>query len=902
MNRRAGALPMIVGCLLAWGAAAYAQCGGTQLCGPGTGDCVIAADCTINLPAAGLVIDLGARRLVIRRNLRILGPAGAQLAVFAGALDTDGGSLVAPGAQGTAGGVRIIAAGDITVRNGTLFDVSAGTAAGVVELTSFDGAVSFNGRVRANVGTRQGSGGEIVLAGARGLTIDATLFDASGGDLGFGGAITLESSSGPISVNAPLNVRGGSGGIVGLDAGTTIEMASTASIGVSANGDASPGGTIDIEADGDVVIRAPITGNGSRPDLRQDRGNGGDGGELSVDSFNGAVSILGPVELIGAPGASGGTVELVAAGSVTIGNRLVASSSGVFGSGGVIYVGSGRAVSIAGRMDVGGDSGSGGQIQVEAADDLTVSAPLVADGDANGGWVMLAGCRVTVAPTGSLSARGPGVDPAGTNQIIAGGPFAIQGPLRATLRNLLEFRSTPPVIAPGVVVSPGAIQRRDLSIPCCIACSETTTTTSTTTTTAPGGEARCGDGIVNGVEQCDDGNTLPGDCCSPSCRFESAGAPCADDGNACTRDVCDGLGRCDHPAGNAGAVCRPAAGLCDEAEVCTGTSPSCPADRKRTAVCRQAVGPCDQAEQCDGIGDTCPPDRLLPRGTPCRPAAGDCDLPELCTGNNAACPADAKRIDVCRPSLGTCDPAERCDGVRDLCPPDVRVPDGTPCVGIGCSDTGGVCRGGVCDGVAPDPCGPCEVCDPGPRVCRPLLRSGCLSPVVERGGQVQIRKSLRGPGSDLVAWKWDAGPALTPGDFGNPLSPDERLALCVFDPSGSTPRLLFRAVVPTGAACGPDACWEEYRGSGYRFTSRDGTGADGVRRVLLRGGPAGRSRIRFLARGWGLSERPFAVPRPPLPVPLVVQLHGGGERCWESWFSRPGILRHDSQEFRARSE
>src|SRR5207253_6239403 len=45
---------------------------------------------------------------------------------------------------------------------------------------------------------------------------------------------------------------------------------------------------------------------------------------------------------------------------------------------------------------------------------------------------------------------------------------------------------------------------------------------------------------------------------------DPATTPCTDDGNPCTRDECDGTNNaCEHPAGNAGAVCRPAAGPCD---------------------------------------------------------------------------------------------------------------------------------------------------------------------------------------------------------------------------------------------------------------------------------------------------------------------------------------------------
>jgi hypothetical protein len=98
-----------------------------------------------------------------------------------------------------------------------------------------------------------------------------------------------------------------------------------------------------------------------------------------------------------------------------------------------------------------------------------------------------------------------------------------------------------------------------------------------------------------------------------------ADTTCTDDGNVCTRDVCDGTGSsCTHPAGNAGTVCRAEAGVCDVAETCTGTSASCPADSGHPDGDNDGV--CDLDDDCptqsdpsqvdtdgDGIGDACDP-------------------------------------------------------------------------------------------------------------------------------------------------------------------------------------------------------------------------------------------------------------------------------------------------------
>ncbi|MCC6849038.1 MAG: DUF4360 domain-containing protein [Deltaproteobacteria bacterium] len=60
--------------------------------------------------------------------------------------------------------------------------------------------------------------------------------------------------------------------------------------------------------------------------------------------------------------------------------------------------------------------------------------------------------------------------------------------------------------------------------------------------------AACSDGVLDPGEACDDGNRLDGDCCSSACSWEAAGSACGDDGERCTRDVCDGAGACVHDA------------------------------------------------------------------------------------------------------------------------------------------------------------------------------------------------------------------------------------------------------------------------------------------------------------------------------------------------------------------
>ena len=177
----------------------------------------------------------------------------------------------------------------------------------------------------------------------------------------------------------------------------------------------------------------------------------------------------------------------------------------------------------------------------------------------------------------------------------------------------------------------------------------------------------CGDGVLDAGEQCDDGGTAAGDCCSATCQFESAITSC-----------------------------RAAAGACDLAETCDGTSAICPSDEKLTSVCRTATGECDVAESCDGVTDTCPSDQFDPvlcdDGVYCNGDetcnAGLCETgsPPLCTGSTP----------LCDEAIGNC----------SACLVDLDCSNGAFCDGTE------ICNAGVCDfGAAPTCESPTPLCD-----------------------------------------------------------------------------------------------------------------------------------------------------------------------------------------------
>jgi cysteine-rich repeat protein len=230
--------------------------------------------------------------------------------------------------------------------------------------------------------------------------------------------------------------------------------------------------------------------------------------------------------------------------------------------------------------------------------------------------------------------------------------------------------------------------------------------------------AVCGNGVVEPGEQCDDGNTADGDCCSSTCQDETAGTPCddgifcngpdtcragacvhegdpclggaecadvcreaehdcvspagtecADDGNFCTDDVCDGAGACGHPANT---------DPCDDGASCTM------ADTCANGECHGT--PVADGTDCDD-GLFCTVEDLCQAGV-CHGTARDCGSSNACT--TAVCNEAAGRCDVTLAANGTpCDDGRFCDGAE-------RCFDGTcaagpvPCTG-GCDDTADRC-------------------------------------------------------------------------------------------------------------------------------------------------------------------------------------------------------------------
>ncbi len=181
--------------------------------------------------------------------------------------------------------------------------------------------------------------------------------------------------------------------------------------------------------------------------------------------------------------------------------------------------------------------------------------------------------------------------------------------------------------------------------------------------------------ILCGEEQCDDGNTSDGDCCSATCTFEAAASPCPDGVYCNGAETCDGAG-----------LCQPGTPvICDDGVACT--TDTCSEDEDG---CEYIPGndACDDAMFCNGM-ETCDPSLGCQPGTPveCPDNGAFCDGTEACDETG----------DTCVSSGDPCEAGERCNEETDACDPAVlcECGDGVLCGEEQCDD-GNMISGDCC--------------------------------------------------------------------------------------------------------------------------------------------------------------------------------------------------------------
>lgn len=120
-----------------------------------------------------------------------------------------------------------------------------------------------------------------------------------------------------------------------------------------------------------------------------------------------------------------------------------------------------------------------------------------------------------------------------------------------------------------------------------------TPTETPTSTPTPTPTPVCGDGVVEGDEQCDPGEDVEGDCCTAACQFAEAGSSCTGDEESCTLEACSESGVCVSD----GAL--EEGSPCDDGDACTEP------DTCQEGTCTGAAISCDDGFDC--TDDSCNP-------------------------------------------------------------------------------------------------------------------------------------------------------------------------------------------------------------------------------------------------------------------------------------------------------
>jgi hypothetical protein len=132
---------------------------------------------------------------------------------------------------------------------------------------------------------------------------------------------------------------------------------------------------------------------------------------------------------------------------------------------------------------------------------------------------------------------------------------------------------------------------------------------------------------------------------------------------------------------------------------------------------------------------------------------------------------------------------------------------------------------------------------------------------------------LKDDAPDTLTWRWTKGEATSLDDWGTPPA-TTGYVVCVYGPG---PGPFTSARVPAGGTCGVKPCWKATGTRGFTYVDPERT-PDGVLKLRLAAGEAGRAKIVLTAKGDGVPSLSGLV------APVRVQLQGNG-RCWEAAFS-----------------
>jgi cysteine-rich repeat protein len=295
-------------------------------------------------------------------------------------------------------------------------------------------------------------------------------------------------------------------------------------------------------------------------------------------------------------------------------------------------------------------------------------------------------------------------------------------------------------------------------------------------------------------------------------------------------------------------------------------------------------GTLDDGEACDDgnftSGDGCD-ENCLPTG------CGN----GIVTGSEECDDGNAIALDGCGPTClvercgdGVLQPGEVCDDGNnvngDSCRADCQL--ATPGCGNSVVDEGETCDDGNLvngDGCS-STCGveTCWTCAGSPSLCAPWIRPACRRSLDPGRSRLRIRNASDAS-RDTIVLKIGRTDAVSLADLGDPVAADD-YAVCIFGPTGT---VYFSGTAPHDGLCRGRPCWKAQK-SGFAYADRDAT-PEGITKLKLKAGAAGRPGAVAVGKGASLSGRPAPLPGVPVTMPVTAQIHGPDGVCFEATFT-----------------
>jgi cysteine-rich repeat protein len=597
----------------------------TDICPAAADPCIVSSARTVS---PGSTLDFGTRTLDVQGTGSIT-VSGGPLTILAGSVRIEShGRIIGDVSQGTTGSVSIVTSGDIRVETGGAgdgtIDTSANDFPGQIDLKAH-GDIVIAGSVSSNANSTSADGGLINVTSDANITISGSV-RARGGLLGLGGLVTAQ-AGGTASVTGAMRVDAGDGGDVEIDAlGGDITTPGT--INASGGGNIGDGGSVTLIASRNLTIAGSLSLGAAGSDLE----GGGTGGDVELEGTAGAVSVPGTIDNHGAaPDGDAGEIDVTAGTDFLQSGAFFNDSNGTDGCGGIVDILAGGLLDFRGDVDMSGGF-CGGDLDAEgSAASIAATAELSADaGTDAGSFTFTAAQQITAAgrihATATSSAGRAGLTqftactlgvPAGAqirtdgmmgqNLLQASGVATLGGLLSSTPggANRIEYRD--PGLPPITLGTASIVPTRDCApAPGCL----------TPTLVACAASAVCGNGTREPGEDCDDGNTLACDGCSPTCRTEGCGNGIIECGEECDDgpanggpgDPCDASCHVVQvanlvyiPGGRRGGngcllewalVTAPVSGFPDTAQTCIDGDPACDQDGATDGGCTFQVSAC----------------------------------------------------------------------------------------------------------------------------------------------------------------------------------------------------------------------------------------------------------------------------------------------------------------------